>query len=105
MYLKKQVDRYVPVKEKHTRNGANMSNHWLLWWGTSVNCSEHATAQPCRHTTSEAFQALKVLCDIYIYYIKFGMLQVRENEISLRKWSLVVLRMRTLEGTLDSIYR
>jgi len=33
------------------------------------------------------------------------MLQVRENEISLRKWSLVVLRMRTLEGTLDSIYR
>jgi len=33
----------------------------------------------------------------YIYDIKFGMLQVRENEISLRKNSLVMLR--TLEGT------
>jgi len=33
----------------------------------------------------------------YIYDIKFGMLQVRENDISLRKNSLVMLR--TLEET------
>jgi len=28
-----------------------------------------------------------------LYDIEFGMLQVHENEISLRKWSGVVLRM------------
>jgi len=43
----------------------------------------HEIAQPCRHTTSETFQAFKRLCDI----IKFGMLQVRENEILRRNWS------------------
>jgi len=42
------------------------------------------------YTTSEAF---KGLCDIYtyIYRSKFTMLEVRENEIALRK-CLVVLR-------------
>jgi len=38
-------------------------------------------------TNSEAFPALEGQCDIYIYRIKFIMLEVRENEISLRKLS------------------
>ena len=38
----------------------------------------------CGHATSEAFQELKVYT-VYFHDIKFGMLQVRENEISLRK--------------------
>ena len=66
--------------------------------------SEHPTAQPCIYTTSEAFPVLKGLCDIYIYLysiydIIFRLLQVREIEISLRKWSGGTAHMRTLEGT------
>jgi len=34
------------------------------------------------------------MCDI-----KFGVLQVRENEISLRKWSVGTAQLHTLEGT------
>jgi len=37
----------------------------------------------------------------YKYDMRFGMLQVRENEISLRKWSDGTAQLRTLEGTLD----
>jgi len=51
----------------------------------------HAIAQLCRHTTSETFQALKRQCDI----IKFGMLQVRENEIPLHKWSGGIAQLRS----------
>jgi len=36
----------------------------------------------------------------YMYELKFRMLQPRENEISLRKWSAGTARFRTLEGTL-----
>jgi len=36
----------------------------------------------------------------YIYDIKFGMLQVRKNEISLRKCSGSSAHLRILEGTL-----
>jgi len=36
----------------------------------------------------------------YTYDIKFGMLQVREIEISLRKRSGVTAQLHTLEGTL-----
>jgi len=36
----------------------------------------------------------------YIYDIEFGMLQVRINEISLRKCSGSSAHLRTLEGTL-----
>jgi len=36
----------------------------------------------------------------YIHDIKFGMLQVRNNEISLRKCSGGSAQLRTLEGTL-----
>jgi len=36
----------------------------------------------------------------YIYDIKFGMLQVRKNEISLRKCFGSSAHLRTLEGTL-----
>jgi len=36
----------------------------------------------------------------YIHDIKFGMLQVRENEIALRKLSGGSAQLRTLEGTL-----
>jgi len=38
----------------------------------------------------------------YIYDIKFGMLQVRKNEISLRKCSGGSAQLCTLEGTLAS---
>ena len=38
-------------------------------------------------TNSAAFQALKGLCDIYIYRIKCRMSQVRENDVALRKFS------------------
>ena len=31
----------------------------------SVGFSEHAAAQQCGHATSETFQAVKALCDIY----------------------------------------
>ena len=35
-----------------------------------------------------------------IYRIKFGMLQVRENEAALRKLSVSAAQLRTLEGIL-----
>ena len=62
----------------------------------------HATAQPCRHTNSEAFPTLKGLCDICIYLIAFRMLEVRDHEIALRKLSDGAAQLRTLEGTLLS---
>ena len=37
--------------------------------------------------------------------IKVGMLQVRKNEISLRKWSGGVAQWRTLEGALGTLPR
>jgi len=37
---------------------------------------------------------------MYVYDIKFGMLQVRENDISLRKWSGGAVQLRTLRETL-----
>jgi len=54
--------------------------------------------QPCIHTNSKAFQALQGLCNIYD--IKFGLLLVCENKISLRKWSVRTAHLRTLEGKL-----
>jgi len=39
---------------------------------------------------------------IYIYSIEFGMLEVRENEIALRKLSGGTAQLRTLEGRLGS---
>ena len=39
----------------------------------------------------------------YMYDNKFGMLQVRENEISLRKWSGVMAQLHTVQGTLPAI--
>jgi len=36
----------------------------------------------------------------YIYDIKSGLLPVRENEISLHKWSVGTAHLRTVEGTL-----
>jgi len=57
------------------------------------------------------FPALHVLCDIYIYIyiyicdIKFGMLQVRSNEISLRKWCGGAAQLRSLRGnTAEEIF-
>jgi len=34
----------------------------------NVDFTVHAIAQPCRHTASQALQALKGLCYIYIRY-------------------------------------
>jgi len=48
-------------------------------------------AQPCRHTTNETFRALERLRDI----IKFGLLQVSENEIPLRKLSGGTVQLRS----------
>ena len=36
----------------------------------------------------------------HIYDIKSGLLLVRENEISLHKWSVGTAHLRTVEGTL-----
>jgi len=59
--------------------------------------SAHAILQPCGHTTSETFRKGYA---IYIYDIKFGTLQVRNNDISLRKCSGGSADLRTLKGTL-----
>jgi len=53
-----------------------------------------------RNHADTAFQEVKGLCDFHICDIKFEMLQVRENEISLRKWSGGTAQLRTVEGTL-----
>jgi len=47
---------------------------------------------------------VKRVCDVYIYRIKFRMLEVRENEIALRKMSGGTAQLRTLEGTLASTH-
>jgi len=39
-----------------------------------------------------------------LYIFKFGMLQVRENEISPRKWSGGTAQLRSLKGTLARRY-
>ena len=62
----KQNDHTVSVPFEKILHGANFC------------FSEHSNVQPCRYTICEAFQAL--------YDSKCGMLQVRENEIYLRKW-------------------
>jgi len=49
--------------------------------------------QPIDTLTSKAFQAVKGLCDAYD--IKIGLLQVRENEISLRTWSAGTAHLRS----------
>jgi len=51
-------------------------------------------------TNSKAFPTLKGLYDIYICRIKFRILEVRENEIALRKLSDGIAQLRTLNGTL-----
>ena len=51
----KNVAASVPSKKT--------SSYW-----TNVCFSEHAVAQPCRHTTNEAFQAIKALCDVYTIF-------------------------------------
>jgi len=56
------------------------------------------------HTTSEAFQALKWLCDMYISHI-YAILNLEfrkciKFKISLRKLSGGAAHLRTLEGTL-----
>lgn len=56
--------------------------------------SPNAIAQPSGNTTSEAFQLLKGLCDIYLRY------KLLENQISLRKSSGDIAKLRTLEGSL-----
>jgi len=41
----------------------------------------------------------------YTYDIKSGMLQLRENEIPLRKWSGDTAHLRTLQGTPNSFLK
>jgi len=51
----------------------------------------HVDTQPMKRSNRYA---------IYIHHIKFGMLEVRENEISLRKLSGGTAQLRNLAGTL-----
>ena len=79
--LKKRNNRITLAQTTHCRE--EMESKWLfiitfdslyressvpsekiLHWG-NVCFSAHAIAQPCRRTKSEAFQALKDLCNIY----------------------------------------
>jgi len=48
------------------------------------------------------FKRYRAMRYIYIYDIKLGMLQVDENEISLRKWFGCTAQLRISEGTLDT---
>ena len=41
---------------------------------------------------------------LMIFAFKFGMLQVRENEISLRKWPGGIAHLRTLEEMLPKMH-
>jgi len=66
----------------------------LHWANVFVEHEAHAIAQPCRHTNSEAFPALKGYA-ICTYRIKFRMLEVRENETSLRKLSGGTAQLRS----------
>ena len=58
----------------------------------------HATAQPYRHNQWSVLSVKRAMR--YIYDVEFGMMQVRKNEISQRKWSGSIAQLRTLEGTL-----
>ena len=54
---------------------------------------KHSDAQPVKRF--KRWNAMR-----YVYDIKFEMLQVRQNEISLRKWSGGTAQLRTSEGAL-----
>jgi len=73
-------------------------SHWA-----NVCFSAHAIARPLQThnqwSVSSVTRAMR-----FIYDIKFGMLQVRENEMLLRNWSGGTAHMRTLEGSLCGIY-
>jgi len=69
----------------------------ILHWA-NVCFSAHAVSQPCRHTTQPVKRYERAMqC---IYDIKFGMLQVGKNEISLRKCSGCSAQLLTSERTL-----
>jgi len=59
-----------------------------------MQLSNHADTQAAKR-----FEHYKSYA-IYPYDIKFEMLQMRENEISLRNWSGSTAHLLTLEGTL-----
>jgi len=48
-----------------SRRVAQQCYLWKNVYWANVCFREHAFAQPCRHTTSEAFQVVKRLCDMY----------------------------------------
>jgi len=56
---------------------------------------KHVDAQP-----KKRFKIWKVY-DVYTIF-EFGMLQVCENEISVRKWSAGTTHLRALEGTMTA---
>jgi len=67
---------------------------------------KHADAQTC----SETLQAVNGLCGLAVcmyklYDIQLGMLQVRENEISLRNLAGGTAHLRTLEGILATCHK
>jgi len=70
-------------------------------------CTEQIFAlvrmQVCNHADAQTFKRFKrYKAYATLHDIKFGMLQVRENEISLRKWFGGTAHLRSLEGTLPT---
>ena len=57
-------DKKKGMKTEKTSRKFFLTSKKILPWA-NVCFRAHAIAQPCRHTTSKAFQAVKRLCDIY----------------------------------------
>ena len=72
-----ELDLFCVKRLRWNNLATSLPSKKILHWASVCFNDKHAIAQPCRCTVSEAFQAGKS----YVIYNKFGMLQVRENEI------------------------
>jgi len=71
----------------------------ILYW-TNVCFSAHETAQPCGRVTSEEFEALKGLCDIYIRYEVWNVVSAREWDFAAQMiwWCCAAAHLRESVG-------
>ena len=71
----------------------------ILYW-TNVCFSAHETAQPCGRATSEEFEALKGLCDIYIRYEVWNVVSAREWDFAAQMiwWCCAAAHLRESVG-------
>ena len=93
-----QSIRTCPYSWAAGRNTSKKILHWTNVFYSASNCKIIVNSQPMK-----CFKYYKgAIC--YIYDIKFGMLQVRENEISLCKWSAGTAHLRTSNGTLVAAF-